>query len=154
MSFLNDVCAGLTQARVRYAVVGGHAVALHGAVRGTVDIDIVVNWRLNQLRATQKVLNRMGLVSRLPIDADEVFNFRDEYVRNRNLIGWNFYHPDDPTQQVDIVITYDLTGKKTNRIDTTAGPVTILNVKELIEMKRESGRPQDHADVDALERLR
>jgi len=153
MSFLSLVSRALADSGVRHAVVGGHAVALHGAVRGTVDIDIVLTWGMESLQNAEKALAGIDLVSRLPISADEVFRFREEYIRNRNLVGWSFYNPADLSQQVDIVITYDLKGRKTKRIDTADGPVPILNLKDLIAMKRESARPQDLADIDALERL-
>ncbi len=153
MSFLNRVCSALADKSVRYAIVGGHAVALHGAVRGTVDIDVVLAWTLKYLQAAEKALIGLGLQSRLPIGANDVFQFRDEYIQNRNLIGWNFYNPANPTEQVDIVITYDLKAKKVGKIDTAGGPVRILGRKELIEMKRASGRPQDLEDVKALEKL-
>ncbi len=153
MSFLARVCRSLAEKGLRYAVVGGHAVALHGAVRGTVDIDIALPWNLHSLRGAQQALGEMGLVSRLPVDAEDVFRFRDEYVRNRNLIAWNLYNPQDPAEQVDIVITYDLKGKRRQRVDTADGPVHILSRSDLITMKRTSGRPQDLEDADALERL-
>jgi len=153
MTFLNRVCSALADTGVRYAVVGGHAVALHGAVRGTVDVDIVLSWNLKSLRAAEHALTGIGLVSRLPISADDVFQFHDEYVRNRNLIGWNFNNLSNPAEQVDIVITYDLKGKKIGKVDTAGGSVNILNRRELIVMKRASGRPQDLEDVKALERL-
>lgn len=154
MLFINKVCQALDRNRVRYAIVGGYAVALHGAVRGTMDIDIVVNWDIRTLRETEKVMGKLGLVSRLPIHADDLFQFRDEYINNRNLIAWNFYHPADVSQQVDIIITYDLRGKGRQARETLAGPVQILKLKELIKMKRESARPQDLADVDALEKIK
>ena len=153
MSFLSRVCRSLAGEQVRYAVVGGHAVALHGAVRGTVDIDIALTWDLRSLQAAERALAEMGLVSRLPVGAADVFQFRDEYVRNRNLVAWNFYNPGNLTEQVDIVITYDLKGKKRHRIDTADGPVYILSRIDLIAMKRASARPQDLQDADALERL-
>jgi len=153
MIFLNRVCAALSERGVRYAIVGGYAVALHGAVRGTVDVDIVLGWTLKSLQAAERALVDIGLVSRLPVSAADVFQFRDEYVQNRNLIGWNFYNPDNPTEQVDIVITYDLKGRKLDSVMTQDGKVPILGRKDLIEMKRESGRPQDLEDVKALERL-
>jgi hypothetical protein len=153
MPFLNRVCAALADKGVRYAVVGGYAVALHGAVRGTVDVDIALAWNLKSLQAAEQALTEIGLVSRLPVNADDVFQFRDEYVQNRNLIGWNFFNPDNLTEQVDIVITYDLKGKKVGSIDTAGGTVKILSRKELIKMKRASGRPQDLEDVKALKKL-
>ena len=138
---------------MRYAIIGGYAVALHGAVRGTVDIDIALPWKLASLRSAENALNSIDLVSRLPISAEDVFRFRDEYVRNRNLIAWNFYNPGNAAEQVDIVITYDLVGKRRQRVNTVDGPVHILNRGDLIAMKRASGRPQDLEDADALERL-
>ena len=36
------VTRAFAKARVRYALVGGYAVALHGAIRGTMDIDLVI----------------------------------------------------------------------------------------------------------------
>jgi hypothetical protein len=138
---------------VRYAIVGGHAVALHGAVRGTVDIDIAIAWSRKSLLATEKALQDAGLVSRLPITANDVFDFRKEYIENRNLIAWNFYNPEDLSEQVDIIITYDLTRKRTKRIVLAGEPVQILSLKDLIEMKRKTGRPQDIEDVRALEKL-
>ncbi len=154
MSFLNRICSALTAGGVRYAIVGGHAVALHGAVRGTVDVDIALVWNLKSLKSAERALIGLGLVSRLPIEADDVFNFRDEYINKRNLIGWNFYNPSNPVEQVDIVISYDLKAKKTKCIETLQGSIIILGRNELIAMKNTSGRPQDLEDVKALEKLK
>ena len=40
--FIHEVCAVLAKAKVPYAIVGGYAVALHGVMRGTVDVDVVI----------------------------------------------------------------------------------------------------------------
>ena len=153
MTTLERICTAFGNADVRYAVVGGHAVALHGAVRGTFDIDVVLNWTKQTLARAEAALNGLGLVSRLPISAEDVFAFRDEYVQKRNLIAWNFYNPDDPVEQVDVIINYDLAAKRTKRIALSSGSVEILALADLIAMKRASGRPQDIEDVRALERL-
>lgn len=152
--FINKVCQALEHHRVRYAIAGGYAVALHGAVRGTMDVDIVINWDSRTLRDTEKALEGIGLVSRLPVSAEDVFQFRDEYVSNRNLVAWNFFNPEDASQQVDIIIIYDLKGKGRLRRDTVEGPIQVLGLRELMDMKRESGRPQDLEDVKALEKLK
>ena len=153
MTSLERICTALRDAGVGYAIVGGHAVALHGAVRGTIDIDLVLRWTRQTLRDAQAALNGIGLVSRLPIDAEDVYAFRDEYIKNRNLIEWNFHNPNDPLEQVDIVINYDLTGKRTQRVELPSGPIEVLSLPDLIAMKRDTGRPQDLEDVRALGRL-
>ena len=69
MTFLEQICTALRDADVRYAVVGGYAVALHGAVRGTVDIDLAFPWTERTLVLAEAALNGIGLVSALPVSA-------------------------------------------------------------------------------------
>lgn len=154
MIALERICSALAAAGIRYAIVGGHAVALHGAVRGTVDIDIALAWSRKALVATEQALARLGLVSRLPVSAGQIYDFRKEFVENRNLLAWNFYDPNDLSLQVDVLIDYDLKGKRTKRIRLGDGSITVLSLNDLIEMKRKSGRPQDLEDVAALKRLK
>ena len=119
-------------------------MALHGAVRGTADINLVFPWTERTLVLAEAALNGIGLVSGLPVSAREVYAFRDEYVRNRNLIAWKFHNPDDPLEQVDIIINYDLTCRRTKRVELASGPVEVLSIRDLIAMKRESGAPPGH----------
>ena len=154
MLALQKICGALAAAGVRYAIVGGHAVALHGAVRGTVDIDIAINWNRRALHKTERTLRSLGLESRLPLTAKDVFSFRDEYVNNRNLLAWSFYNPADLSQQVDVLIDYDLKGKSTKTLVFEETRIRILALDDLIEMKQQSGRAQDLEDVQALEKLR
>jgi hypothetical protein len=154
MLFVEKICAEFENAGLHYAIVGGYAVAFHGAVRGTVDIDFVFQWNQKTLKKAEKVLIANGLVSRLPITATDVFQFRDEYVRNRNLIAWNFYNPDDLSQQVDIIISYSLDPKYVTEMKSGEVAIKVLKKSELIKMKKQSGRDQDLQDIISLERLK
>lgn len=153
MMFIHTICNALKKADVPYAIVGGYAVSLHGAVRGTTDVDLAIRWSLENLQKFEKAFREIGLVSRLPINSESVYHFRDEYIQNRNLVAWNFYDPTNPLNQVDLVVTYDLKGARTTTIKTPSGEIKILSVKDLIDMKKKSGRPQDLEDVKALESL-
>jgi hypothetical protein len=152
--FIQRICSALDKAHVPYAIVGGYAVALHGAIRGTVDVDVIITWSLKNLQNTENAFKEIGLVSLLPITAETLFHFRDEYIQNRNLIAWNFYDPANPLNQVDIVINYDLKDvHETKKIESSFGAIPILSLGELIKMKEASGRPQDLEDVKALKNL-
>lgn len=151
--FIHEVCKVLDKKKIPYAIVGGYAVALHGAVRGTVDVDIAITWSLENLKKVENAFREIGLVSLLPLDAQSVFHFRKEYIEKRNLIAWNFYDPKNPINQVDIILTYDLKEGHTKTLTTQEGKVKILAKGDLIEMKKMSGRPQDLEDVKALETL-
>jgi hypothetical protein len=141
------------KAGVSFAVAGGYAVALHGAVRGTVDVDIVLKFTRRDFLAAEKVLKGLGLAPRLPVDAGQVFDFREDYIKNRNLIAWSFYNPADPSEIVDVIITQDLGGMKIERIKVGKDAIPVVSRRDLIAMKKKSGRPQDLADVAALEEL-
>ena len=154
MLFVEEVCRALADHRVRYALAGGHAVALHGAVRGTVDVDIVIDWNLQSLNRTAATLEELGMTSRLPLKADEVFRFRDEYVANRNLMAWNFFHPGDVSKQVNVLINFDLIGRRRKAVKIRSGTLYILARDDLVEMKSAAGRPQDLADVEAMGKLK
>lgn len=151
---LYEVVAALAEAKVPFAIAGGYAVALHGAVRGTVDVDVVLRFKKADFIAAESALKGLGLAPRLPVTGAEVFDFRDEYVRNRNLVAWSFVDPKDPSRVVDVVITHDLSKMSTTRVKAGRVALPVLSVKDLVAMKRASGRPQDLEDVRALESLR
>ena len=152
--FINKICNAFDNAQIKYALVGGHAVALHGAVRGTVDLDFILKWNKKNLLKVEKVLLELGFKSKLPITAEDVFYFKDEYINNRNLIAWNFYNPSNPVEQIDIIIKYDLAKYRTKTVKTDNGPIKVITIDDLITIKKESGRPQDIEDIKALEQLK
>lgn len=148
-----EVAAALKGAKVDFAIVGGFAVALHGAVRGTVDLDIVLKLTRAQFIAAEAALKSMGLSPRLPVTGAEVFDFREEYLKNRNLTAWSFFDPKDAARVVDVIITHDLKKLRVKNIRSAGRLLPVLAVADLIAMKKASGRPQDLEDVRALEAL-
>lgn len=152
--FLYRVVKALQSHKVKYAIVGGYAVALHGAVRGTVDLDLILSLSRNQFIAAEAAFKKIGLECRLPITAGQVFDFREEYIKNKNLVAWSFYNPTNPSEIVDIILTHDLAKIKTQRIKSDGTDLHVISIADLIRMKEQSGRPQDLEDVKALKRLK
>lgn len=150
--FIFEVVDALEEAGVRFAVVGGYAVALHGATRGTLDVDIILSLSKENFIAAEKALMSIGLSSRLPVDAAEVFAFRKEYLERRNLVAWNFINAKDPSRILDIVLTWELKSGEIMRLRAGGREIPVLSKSALIAMKRAAGRPQDMVDVEALER--
>ena len=151
--WIEQLIDALERHRVKYAIVGGYALALHGVVRGTVNVDLVLKISRANYRNAEKALAEIGLTSLLPVGADEVIDFRDEYISNKNMVAWNFRNPKDPTQDVDIIITQDLSAIKIDKFKVGQRILPVVSVRDLIKMKRKSGRPQDIQDIEALERL-
>lgn len=151
--FILKVIGALHKIRIRYAVVGGFAVALHGFVRGTVDLDIIINLSKDSMIKTEKALNEIGLKSKLPVGAAEVFNFREEYIKNKNMIAWNFTNTDNPAESVDILITEDIKNYKVKTFNIENQKIRVVSIEGLVKIKEKSSRPQDIEDIKALRRL-
>ncbi|NOX93109.1 MAG: nucleotidyltransferase family protein [Gammaproteobacteria bacterium] len=151
--FLLALTNALDKHGVKYALVGGYAVALHGAVRGTVDVDIVIQLRQSVFNKAEQALIELGLQPRLPVSADDVFLFREEYIKNKNLIAWSFSNPDNPTEILDIIITEDLNNMKPVIKNVMGKNIKVADIASLIAMKTRSGRPQDIEDIKALKKI-
>lgn len=147
---LKDLVQALKNEKINYMIVGGYAVNFHGYSRNTVDIDLVIKFTLSNLKKVEKLLNKMGMVSRLPIDAVSVYKFRDEYIKNRNLIAWNFYNENDPTEQVDILINHDVSDFKSEKFRVNQLELKVITKDDLIKMKKKSGRDKDLLDIKEL----
>jgi hypothetical protein len=151
--FLIRLVSALEKSDVDYAVVGGYAVALHGAVRGTVDIDLAIRFSEEDFVKAEKVFKSLGLESRLPVGGAQVFKFRKEYIENRNLVAWSFYNPKHPVEAVDVIITYDRAKMQTKNVQFQGKSIKIASINDLIKMKSKTGRPQDQSDIDALRKI-
>lgn len=151
--FIIRLVQALRAHKVNFAIAGGHAVALHGAVRGTFDIDLVLAHTEKNFIAAEKALSNLGLSSRLPVNALEVFKFRKEYLENRNLIAWSFVNNNNPIELVDILLGCDMNDVKKAEVLISGNRVPLVALDDLIKMKKQAGRPQDLEDIRALRAL-
>ncbi len=140
------------KAKLNYAVVGGYALALHGIVRATMDVDLVINLTLQDFELAETLLVKLGLTSRLPIRAQDLIKMRVEYIENRNLIAWSFVDYKNPTRQVDILITNDVRKMDTEKISVAGRKIKVVSLNELLAMKIKSGRDQDLIDIQNIKK--
>lgn len=147
---LYEIVDAFEKEKIKYAIVGGYALALHGLVRATVDIDIVLSLKLKDYELAEKALKSIGLTSRLPIRAQDVIKMREEYIQNRNLIAWSFVDYKDPSRQLDILINKDVSAMDIQKISVAGRKINTASLRELLKMKLEAGRPQDLVDVENI----
>jgi len=152
--FVLKVVQALQKHGVDYAIAGGFAVALHGAVRGTLDVDLVVRRTEKDFARVEAALKSIGLESRVPVSAAEVVQFREEYIKNKNMMAWGFVNPHRTSEMVDVILTKDLREVKVQSIAYGKHRIRIVGILDLIRMKEESHRPQDRSDAAALREIR
>ena len=152
--FILKVASILDKYEIPYAIVGGNAVCLHGAVRGTIDIDLITVWTLENLTSINAALKEIGLIPKLPITPKQLFQLKDEYLKNKNMLAWNFINPNKPMEQVDVIITIDCAEVSTQKFKLNGQTLSVISKKDLIAMKKASGREQDIEDIRALENIK
>lgn len=151
MFFLKLIKA-LNQEGLDYAVVGGFALALHGIVRATVDIDFVIRLNSTDLARAEKVFKNLNLTSRVPVRAEDISKFRKEYIENRNMLAWSFVDYKNPANQVDILINLDFKQISTQKMSLHGEKVIVASLESLHKMKKIANRPQDQIDIENIER--
>jgi hypothetical protein len=139
-----DLLSAFNAAEVEFLVVGAHALAAHGHVRATKDLDV---WIRASPPNAERVMAALGSFG-APVDRVTAADF--------SAPGITFQIGVDPVR-IDIITTIDglsFDAAWENRVAANYGgePAFILSRSDLIANKRASGRPQDLADVAALER--
>ena len=133
----------LNSRRVRYLIVGGHAVALHGYPRFTGDLDIWVAADPENASRVADVLKEFGF-GMLKLEAGDFT--RPGYAVQ---LGRPPYRIDILTSidAVDFAYAYQ------RRVVVKSGSmeVAFIALNELIANKRATGRIQDLADVEKLQ---
>ncbi len=152
--FYEEIIRKFNSAGVKYAVVGGVAVNLHGHIRMTADLDIVLELEDNNLAKAVTTLTESGFVCKIPVDpmglADS--NTRNDWIKNKNMKALNFYRG---TEEVDLVIDspvkYGDAKKKIFAVKDTNYPV--VSKEDLIKMKEVTNRQHDKDDIRKLKIL-
>ena len=155
-----EILEGLYKSKVRYLIVGGLSVNLYGVPRVTQDIDIVIAMdRENVLKITS-LLKELGYVPRLPVSPDDLANPDKvkDWIENKNLKAFSFYHKNENYKVIDIVLVHPLDFEKSfkNRTVKRAKDIDIYlaSIDDVVKMKEFSGRPQDLSDIEMLNKVR
>jgi hypothetical protein len=148
---LRALLEALSEAEVRFVVIGGVAVGAHGYVRGTEDLDLVPDPDPDNLARLTEAL-RM-LESTLPTVGERPFNpATDAGVirRGGNVTAMTRFGELDVVQRARGVPSYSQLDEDAVDSELLGVPVRICSLARLREMKRAQGRAQDRADLENL----
>ena len=154
-----ELLAYLDGAGVRFVVVGGIAVVIHGYARLTADIDLVIDLEAANVNRTIDALTARGFRPLLPVKASDFADeaTRREWVETRNLQVFSLVDPTTPSITLDLFarepIPFDELWSRAEVIDLRGHTIRIASIEDLIRMKRAAARPQDLTDVQALETI-
>lgn len=154
-----SILAALQAAEVRYVIAGGFAVNLHGFLRFTKDMDLLIDLEPGNASRAMEVLETCGLKARVPVPLSDFADpeKRRDWAENRNMMVFQVWHPTDPFCTVDVFIRnpIDFEDLWQRSISANLGRTDcrIAGIEDLIAMKTQAGRPQDLRDIEELRRI-
>jgi len=140
---LIELCKHLNEAGARYLLIGGFAVILHGFVRGTKDIDLLVDASRENVEKLRRALSYLPDKAALEIADDEVDRYAVVRVADEIV--------------VDLMaracgVDYDEAIRSDGReLIVLEGVEIPLATKELVVRIKDTVRPSDAMDVEYLE---
>lgn len=154
-----ELLQSLADEPVQYVLVGGLAVQLHGFLRATFDIDLVLAMNDENLARFIAVAKRYQLAPGIPVpidaltDADQIARWH----REKGMLAFSLREPQVGGSVIDVLVRPEVS------FDTLAAgavpgvlfgrQVLIASIPDLLTMKRAANRPKDRLDIEALEKL-
>jgi hypothetical protein len=137
-----DLCASLNGRNVDYLIVGGYALAFHGAPRFTGDLDIFIRPTTENVSRLLAALNDFGF-REAPVRPDDLLRERKMLELGRQPV------------QVHIMawisgVFWETAWESRQLGAYGSAPVCFLGREAFIANKRAVGRPKDLADIEAL----
>lgn len=139
-----QVCAALNETGSNYLVIGGIACILHGYIRATTDVDILIERTQRNAESVLAALAGVGYGFARDFTTDHILK------RPITVIG------DDPGVDIFTVawsVKYADAVTRSSIVQVDGVAIPLIGIDDLIATKQ-TGRPLDAADVEALEEIK
>lgn len=153
MKPFGELLEKLARAEVRYVMVGGGAVILHGHARTTNDLDIVIETTLDNARRLLAALATWGEGCGAELSPEEL---------TARAIGPLRIVEDFPldvftlirSRRLDRAFSYeDLLADAERRTVSEGVEITFASIPRLVDMKTNTNRGKDLTDIDILNEI-
>jgi len=157
--YYEEVFRELGRQKVRYMVIGGMAIVLHGIVRLTADLDIMIDLRRENVLKLVSAMENLGYTPRVPVDARDFADAekRKTWIKEKNMEVFSFFDPKTPLHLVDVLVKEPLDFEEAYARKVTVEAAGILipvvSIKDLITLKQIPKREKDLDDLKSLKKL-
>lgn len=157
--YYENVFRSLQKSRIRYAVAGGVALVLHGVVRFTADLDLIVDLEQENLSRFVQAMKELGYRPRNPVKAEAFLDpaTRAQWKLEKGMEVFSFVDPAEPMTLVDVFIEEKIPFGEVAQelVPVTAKGIMIpvVSLRHLKRLKQAAGRPQDLADIEAIDAM-
>lgn len=159
MKSIPHILRALTDAQVQFVLVGGFAVQLHGFVRTTIDIDLVLAMDSGNLSRFIEVAQALGLQPVMPVFIESLKNVEliDQWHKDKGMLAFALREPQAGGSVIDVLVRPEIAFEALHQDAVCAtlfgSPIRIASIAHLLVMKRRANRPKDRLDIEALEKI-
>jgi len=157
LAAVEDVAQTLTRHGVRFMVVGGLAVAAHGYLRFTADVDMVIQLDSENVLSAFKALAEAGYKPSVPVTGEQFAEraLRDRWIAEKGMVVLSFWSDQYRDTPLDVFVSepFDFDSEYNEGLQQELIPGVMLRfpkLETLIRMKLAAGRPKDLIDVEYL----
>lgn len=160
--FYGEVFKALNKARIKYVVVGGTAVVLHGYPRYTEDLDLIVLLEEKNLDKFFETLKAIGYLPRVPVTKEQ-FKSKEErakWQKEKGMVVFSFHSRKPPFKTIDMFVSepirFELLHKERVRMRIQDLVIPVISIEHLKKLKKMAGRDvdlNDLAQLEAIERI-
>ncbi len=158
--FYLDLFQALARENVRYVLVGGVAVNLHGIGRFTVDVDLMLALDSANLDRFITALEPFGVKPAIPVPVDD---FRDAgklkaRIEKKGMLAFALRPADPAAPTVDVLVKpaipfEEVYARSIARRIGNEVTVRVATIEDIIRLKTNTGRQKDEADIKVLLQL-
>ena len=155
-----ELLSTLVKQSVDFVLVGGLAVQLHGYMRMTYDIDLVLAMNNDNLTRFIDAANKLGLAPVIPVSIESLKNscLIDQWHREKGMLAFALREPGVTGSVIDVLVkpdvSYELLVAGAIDGELFGRQVKVASIDHLLEMKRIANRPKDQLDIIALEKIK
>ena len=159
MKNIPDILRAMTHREVQFVVVGGFAVQLHGFVRSTIDLDLVLAMDNGNLTKFIEVARQFNLHPIVPASIESLKNaeLMDLWFWEKGMVAFALREAEPAGAVIDVlvrpVVDFEVLHAHAMPVELFGGEVKIASIDHLIAMKRVAGRRKDLIDIDALQSI-
>lgn len=149
--------AALDESGIRFVVVGGVAVVIHGVDRLTADLDVVMDLDSSACSRALGKLAAVGYQPRAPVNMIDFAqpDVRKSWREQKRMMVFSLWDPSNELPPLDIFTDYPLEFEAMLRdsefVDLGSVRVRVASKRHLIYMKAGTGRTKDQQDIRALQ---
>ena len=158
--FYETILRELAKRKIKYLVVGGVAVNLHGYPRLTGDLDIVLSFEAANVGRFGELLKDLGWLPRVPVSLMDLADAkkRKGWLQEKGMKVFSVYNPKVSMEVLDVLtdpgVDYSLLKKHSMLVPYKKFKVRVASLDDLIFMKKKAARNKDLLDIQALNELK